>query len=70
MLVGSAFKQSFNENDLKVKEAATVIRIENGLYLEGVIKTIDMQYDALLEERRSKKEEQNQKRRNARKNKD
>lgn len=69
MLVASAFKQSFTENELKVKEAATIIRVENEAYLDGVLKTIDMQYDALIEERRIKREEQNAKRRQARKNK-
>lgn len=69
MLVASAFKQSFTENELKVKEAATIIRVENEAYLDGALKTIDMQYDALLEERRIKREEQNAKRRQARRNK-
>lgn len=69
MLVASAFKQSFTENELKVKEAATIIRVENDAYLDGVLKTIDMQYDALIEERRIKREEQNAKRRQARRNK-
>lgn len=69
MLVASAFKQSFTENELKVKEAATIIRVENDAYLDGVIKTIDMQYDALIEERRVRKEAQREKRRQARRNK-
>lgn len=69
MLVASAFKQAFTENELKVKEAATIIRVENEAYLDGVLKTIDMQYDALIEERRIKREEQNAKRRQARRNK-
>lgn len=69
MLVSSAFKQSFTENELKVKEAATIIRVENEAYLDGALKTIDMQYDALIEERRLKHEEQKEKRRQARRNK-
>ncbi len=63
MLVGSSFKNTFSDSDIKVKEAATIIRVENDAYLEVALKTLDMQYDALVEERRLHKEEQKAKRR-------
>ncbi len=66
MLVSSSFKNTFSESDIKVREAATIIRVENEAYLEVALKTLDMQYDALVEERRLHKEEQKAKRREAR----
>ncbi len=66
MLVSSSFKNTFSENDVKIREAATIIRVENDAYLEVALKTLDMQYDALVEERRLHKEAQKVKRREAR----
>ncbi len=66
MLVGSAFKNAFSEGDIKVRDAATIIRVEREAYLDVVLQTIDMHYDALLAERQRRKEEQKEKRRRAR----
>ncbi len=66
MLVGSSFRTAFSESEVKVKEAATIIRVENDAHFEVVLKTLDMQYDALVEERRAHKEERKAKRRQER----
>ncbi len=66
MLVGSAFKNTFSASDVKIRDAATIIRVENDQYLDVALKTVDMEYVALVEERARRIEERKARRRKQR----